>query len=380
MFKISRNISNPIPAILPQVDRRFIWIGLGLLTFLLGQLFSWNPNFTEIFYSRGIFLGFRWIWDHTLGKLPFPLLYLFVPLLLFWIGRKIRITLRNYKPLKWRHRLGSLFLSVLAFVSGVYFLFQFLWGFNYFRVPVQEQLQLEVNNLDSLDIQREVQWATARLLADRAAIPNAQNRPLSYEDLPDNLEDSVRLGLESLLRQSGYPTWAAHVRGRVLSPNGFLLRLGASGIYIPFVGEGHVDAALAPVSRPFTLAHELSHGYGFGDEGTANFWGYVATQASTNPAIRYSGSMAYWRYTARSLALLHPTSFQALRDSLPPAVIQDLQAIRKVYDTYPDFFPSFNDLVYNSYLKSQGIPEGTLSYNKIVPMVRAWRENVERVE
>ena len=374
MFKISRNIPNPIPAILPQVDRRFIWIGLGILTFLMGQLFSWNPNFTEIFYSRGIFLAFRGVWDHTLGRVPFPLLYLFVPLLLFSLLRKVRITLKNYKPLKWRHRIGSMFLSLLALVSGIFFLFQFMWGFNYSRVPVEEQLQLEVSNLDSVDIQREVQWATSRLLADRALIANAQDRPLSYQDLPGDLEELVRRDLEKRLRKSGYPTWAARVRGRILSPNGFLLRLGASGIYIPFVGEGHVDAALAPVSRPFTLAHELSHGYGFGDEGTANFWGYLATQESSDPSIRYSGSMAYWRYTARSLALLHPASFQALRDSLPSGVIQDLQAIRTVYDTYPDFFPSFNDLVYNSYLKSQGIPEGTLSYNKIVPMVRAWRE------
>ena len=372
MAKVSR-ISPKIPSLLPRLDKRFVWIGMGILAFFLTQLFKWNPPFTEIVYSRGIFLGFRWVWDHSLGLLPIPLLYVLICLLGIWLGRKFWLTSKNFKGVKWRYRLGSLFLSLLAIIGLVYFLFQFLWGFNYYRVPVQEQLDLRLVEMDSTDVYEEARWATENMLKNRQLIAASMDESLGYQNLPNALESKARRALEQVLMESQYPT-NGRVRGRILWPKGFLLRLGASGIYIPFVGEGHIDAALPAASRPFTLAHELSHGYGFGDEGTANFWGYLATQASDDPSIRYSGSLAYWRYTARSLVLLNPTAFRAMRDTLPNGIMEDLKAIRQVYDDYPDFFPSFNEVVYDSYLKSQGVSEGKLSYNKIVPMVRAWRE------
>ena len=302
------HLSPRISSLLPQLDRRFMWIGLGFLTFILTQLFSWNPTFTEIVYSRGLFLGWRWIWDRTIGLLPFPVLYLLLAGLIFWVGRKSWKTLKNFRGVKWRHRLGSLFLSLLAFVSFLYFLFQFMWGFNYYRVPIEEQLRLELTPLDSTDVREEFAWATRQMLKDRSQIPLLTEGELLYDDLPQTLEKDVRIALEKALAASQYPI-NSRVRGRILQPKGSLLRMGASGIYIPFVGEGHIDAALAPASRPFTLAHELSHGYGFGDEGTANFWGYLATQEAEHPAIRYSGSLTYWRYTAK---ITHPVRSYSL--------------------------------------------------------------------
>ena len=30
------------------------------------------PDWVDLYYFRGIFQGFRWIYDHTLGFLPIP--------------------------------------------------------------------------------------------------------------------------------------------------------------------------------------------------------------------------------------------------------------------------------------------------------------------
>jgi len=79
----------------------------------------------------------------------------------------------------------------------------------------------------------------------------------------------------------------------------------------------------------------------------------------------------------RQLRLLDPEAFNALYNSMPEGVIADLQEIQNVYDQYPDFFPKLNQQVYNSYLKSQGVRKGILSYNEVVAMVRAWREKVK---
>ena len=43
----------------------------------------------EIWYSRGIFVAFRWIWDHTLGLIPVGLIYVFLALIFFLSAFKL---------------------------------------------------------------------------------------------------------------------------------------------------------------------------------------------------------------------------------------------------------------------------------------------------
>ncbi len=361
---------------LPRLDKRWIWIGLGVLTLFVNYLFKLNPAFTEIIYSRGIFVIIRTVWDYTLGWLPFPLLYLLVPIVAIWSSHKLVVTIRNYKMVKWRYRLGSLLISGLALTGGIFFVFQFLWGFNYHRVSVADQMGLMLSQPDSAMVYAEAELATRMMIEARANIPGAQEESLREEHLPSNLEAHMRENLHIVLKTWNYPT-PGRVRGRRVFPKGLLMRLGATGIYIPFAGEGHIDAALPPVNRPFTLAHELSHGYGIGNEGNANFWAYLSTEQSSYPSVKYSGRLSYWRYTMRQLRLLDPEAFKMLYNSVPPGVIADLQKIRNVYNQYPDFFPKINQQVYHSYLRSQGVKEGILSYHEVIAMVRAWREKTK---
>ena len=43
-----------------------------------------HPFIVESFYSRGFFTGFRWLWDHTLGYSPVPLLYVLLSAVVVW--------------------------------------------------------------------------------------------------------------------------------------------------------------------------------------------------------------------------------------------------------------------------------------------------------
>jgi len=356
----------------PRMDRRLIWIGLGLFTWVVNYLFQLNPAFTEIVYSRGIFLLLRWVWDYTLGWLPFPLLYLAVPLILAFFFRKGIKAIQNYQQVRWRYRIGSFLFSLLAFLGAVFFLFQFMWGFNYYRVPVAEQMGLTLSAPDSNKVYTEAALAQQMILEVYAKISHKDDQPLLAKHLPENLEAELRANLTQVLAEWEYPT-PGRVRSRIVFPKGLLMRLGASGIYIPFVGEGHIDAALPPVSQPFTLAHEMAHGYGIGNEGSANFWAYLTTEQSSHPAIQYSGRLAYWRYAMRQLRLLDTQAFQQHLEALPKGIQADMAAVREAYRQYPDFFPEFNERAYNSYLQSQGVKEGILSYQQLVALVQAWR-------
>ena len=353
-----------------RLDRRYLWIGLAIFTFLVNILLKWNPAFTEIAYSRGLFMLFRSVWDYTLGWAPFPLLYLAIPLILFLFFKKGRLALKNYGKVKWRYRIGSAIFSIIAFVAIIYTLFQWMWGFNYYRVSVEQKLGLSSYQADSTSLILETREVLDLMERQRSAIPSVSDSSLDYTLLPVSMEGHLRTVLKSALKEYGYPV-SGRVRARLIRPDGSMMRLGALGIYIPFLGEGHVDAALPAVSRPFTLAHEMTHGYGFGDEGTANFWAYLATQKSDYPIVQYSGSLAYFRYLMREIMISSPRSYQSIATQLSTGIKSDLQSIRKSYQVNREFFPRFNAVTYDQYLKSQGISEGRRSYNKMVRMLMA---------
>lgn len=358
----------------PRIDWRFTWIGLAVLALIVRYILSLNPTFTEIVYTRGVFTLFRYVYDYSLGFLPFPMLYPVLAGLLAWGGWRLwkytRRPRRRERPLP--NRIGSFLLTTLAVMAILMVAFFVLWGYNYYRVPVEHQMELELGKLDLSRLQAEIQLATREVVEARKQIPGAGDAALDEHFLPPNMECSLRQHLLAVLQQTGYPA-PGRVRGRQLYPKGWLMRLGATGIYIPFVLEGHIDGGLHPISKPFTMTHELSHGYGFGDEGTANFWAYLATRNAKDPFIQYSGKLYYWLYLASQLRAFSPPAYEDLQGQLPQAIRNDIRSIRENNARYPPFFPELFDKIYDNYLKSQGIQEGVQSYNRVVELVIAWR-------
>jgi hypothetical protein len=347
---------------------QFLWIGLGLLSLLLRSLQRFAPGWSEQGYARGLYPLLRYLLDYSLGLLPIPLLYLMLLGLAGW--GMYRLWKSKQEQTSWKHRLLRGSLNLLALVGGLVFGFMLLWGFNYGRIPIEQQLDFRAQEPSLEQIQQEVEDATARLQAARKQIPGADSLALEASDFPADQEKLLRNALKKVLQQMNYPT-PGRVRGRKIYPKGWLIGLGASGI---FLGEGNMDAALHPLRQPPVLAHELAHGYGFTDEGVCNFLGVLACEASEAPAFRYAGHLSYWRYLLRDYYRMDSTGYRQLMDSLPQGIRADLLAIRQNQLAYQAWFPRFSERVYNRYLKAQGIREGIASYGRVVNLYLAWKE------
>lgn len=350
---------------------KWIWIVLGVSAILVRVLFSFSPELTERIYSRGIFVGIRCLLDYTLGWMPFPVVFVFIIGLVVFIFYKIRNLMRTHQSIL--HSITRVGFSLVSFLFGLVFFFLVMWGYNYGRLPLEKTMGLNPQPLSMEELKTELDFNTQEVTAARRIIPNVSDESIKAEYLSDDLENEIREIVEALLEDLDYPT-AGSVRGRMLQPKGILLRFSTAGVYFPWSGESNIDAGLHPIQKPFTLAHEFAHGYGFTDEGTCNFLAYLACIKSDNEFFQYSGYLSYWRYLASSYRRYDRAIYKTYFDSLPKGMIADLYAIDANSDKYPDILPELRNAAYDTYLKTQGIKEGMKNYSRIVILAKVWRE------
>jgi hypothetical protein len=330
------------------------------------------PAFVERWYSRGLFIGVRWLFTILDSWLPFAAVYVLVIGAIGWLVWRFGFA-KKASPLPWSKRLLSFGHSLLALASAVVFLFQWIWGFNYGRIPLEQKLGIEPKPLNLSELRAELMAATTDAVYLRKQLLEGADSVIAEQKLTPDAETMMRKALVRQLWEMGYPT-PGKVRGRTIFPKGTLLRFSTAGVYLPFTGEGHVDAGLHHLQRPFVLAHEMGHAYGFGDEGTCNFLAYVACTRSGDPYLKYVGYLYYWRYVASEYLSMAPSEYEQFKKTLPPGLRADVRAIQREMDKYPDILPELRDAAYDAYLQSQGIAEGMKNYDRVVMMVAAWRK------
>lgn len=354
-----------------RYKRSLIWIGLGATAIVVRFALGGAPELTERYYSRGLFLGIRTAIDYTTAQLPFPVLYLVVLGVVIFAFVKIRSGWQ--KPVTRMRKLAGAAMGILGFIGAAVFFFLLLWGFNYGRIPVEQQLSLQLKPLNIQELKEELYEEAEAIIQLRALIPGADTSAIPAAALPEDLEDQVRFTLEGVLDEQGFPV-VGNVRAKRIYPKGIFLRFSSSGMYFPWSGEGQVDAGLDPLSIISVMAHELAHGYGFGDEGTCNFWAYVTCAAADDPLIAYAGHLDHFRTLAAHYLHYDQEAYFEFRAQLPIGIQADLDAINENLRQYPDILPELRYVAYDTYLKAQGISEGIKNYSRVVMMVKAWKE------
>lgn len=349
---------------------RFWW--LLPMVVAMGHLMAFFGFKSQVFYvyHRFVFPILRVTYDYSIGLLPFPSLWLIITIL-------ILLLIRNWRTYKYNRRHFSITSAVLYFLGSltkfiiiVFSLFYFLWAFNYYRSPIFESSDDIQIQIDSIYLVTELNEAKDRMVYERSFI--ADNYTVlhlshSYSDI----ENEVRKYQKQFLQNIGN-SGKGRVRVRRLYPKGSLLRFSTAGIYIPFTMEGHFDPGMNSIQWPFTLAHEMAHGFGYTDEGECNFIGLMTCLNSENHFIRYSGSLGYWRYLYFEVRKRYPEAAAAHFDLLDEGIKIDLEAIQKDLNKYPDILPVVRDKIYDSYLKAHGVSSGLRSYNEVVVLMAKW--------
>ena len=326
-----------------------VWI---VLTTLVWLLFKFQPHLAELVYGNAIYPVIRFLYDHTIGLLPWPSVYILLPLWLLYLFGFLHRS-RNGKG-----RLWSFFKRVLIVVGCFYW----LWAFNYMRPSLKSKLGIHIPevNEEELICFFEHHCQAAQVLASERKDPSVKQANTR----------AIQAEVSEWFNANGLPAYG-NPQLRSLRPAGVLLGISTAGIFFPYSLEPHIDAGLHPITQPVTGAHEMGHAFGITDEGECNYIGAAVCLQSAEEAIRYSAHVQIIRWTFYPLLRL---GYRAddLRLLIGPSVLADIKSIRERHDSFPEYFPyEWRNMIYNTYLKAQGVESGLESYGEVLGMLMA---------
>lgn len=328
------------------------------------------PAWVEDVYSQSIF---RWTASVVIpitSLVPFSLTFLglvggVAAFGVFWA--------RNWRRLyrsRGRHRSGALWGArwlMILLVFG-YAAFLFMWGAGYRRVPLAQRLELNGDPVTGKELRS---CAEELLEALERVIPEVDDRDV-HRALRA-VGDAMRRRVES------WDGAAVSVPSRVkIVPAGMLLSFGTSGVTSPLLLEAHVDGGLHEVDQVRVAAHELAHAAGFCTEAEADLVAYLVGLETEDPFARYCVTLSVFVDIVRQL---ERNQRERLLARLPAVCEKDLREARAARARYGvRWLSRLQSLLYDSYLKSQGVEEGIRNYSRGVRhFALAWRKGLVRL-
>jgi hypothetical protein len=346
---------------------KIAWICLVVLAAGI-KIFSFFPRAVEKYYAMGLYPIIARLQRILFGWLPFSIGDVFYWGLIIWlIIGLVRLVQRLVKRrVDGRWLLGRLRRTVFICLL-VYVLFNGLWGLNYDRLGIADQLQLNVQPYSTGDLTDLLRGITGRLNAlDSAA--RQDREPLTH---PATVFKGAVQSYTNLSARDARFTYASpSVKSSLF---GFVDDyLGFGGYYSPFTGEAQVNTAVPVFTQPYTTCHEMAHQLGYAKENEANFVGYLAAKSSADKAFQYSVYFDLYLYAARELYMQDSNLVRPFREHLRPGIRRDYREVQEFNRKFENPFEPIVRRLYGNYLKANHQPQGIRTYNEVIAWLIAY--------
>ena len=213
----------------------------------------------EGLYSNGVYPWLPRLCAPLANALPFPLLDLWLLLLLFGLPLWWVVRFRRFGPGRRWQAAGQAALDTLLAAASLACAFELMWGLNYQRPPLTARLDWD---------QQRVNFQSATNLSKTAIVHlNAEAAVARTGPWPP--EEEWRAALhESFLKVVtglGQQTSVAIVRPKKSLLDPYMAASGVEGFINPLGYEVILNSHTLPFERPYLLAHEWAHLAGFAD-------------------------------------------------------------------------------------------------------------------
>lgn len=344
------------------MKRKYILPLFLLLQIIILKVIPFYPQFIEKYYSNGLYLKIASFSRITLGWIPFSIgdcIY-FILILLFlrwlWIKRK------SWKLL-WKENL----LTTLSYFSIFYFLFHFLWAFNYYREPLFEKMgiQRDYSKADLLDFTKKLIIKTNSI---QSQITKNDNLKVVFPYSQEQVFKMNLNGYDNLASEHPYFTYS-HLSVKKSLFSLPLSYMGFGGYLNPFSNEAQVNSLGPMYSFPMTTNHEMAHQMGYASESECNFIGFLASVKNNNLYIQYSGYSLALRYCLGILRVKDEKSFKQVVKIIHPGVLKNYKESQDFWKQYETFIETGFHIFYDNFLKINQQKDGMESYSKFIDLM-----------
>lgn len=344
------------------IKRKHILPSLLLVQIVLVKTLGLFPEFIENWYSNGLYLviakfsrtllGGFWF---SIGDIIYIALILFI-IRWFWIKRKGFLK-------EWKNNL----LTILSWISILYFLFHFLWGMNYYRVPLTEKLNIEKEYTEE-----ELLLFTEKMITKtneiHLKITNNDTISVVVPYADEEVFEKALEGFKTLPRKLK----EFHYETKSIKPS--LLRIplsymGFGGYLNPFTNEAQLNTLKPNFTLPMTTCHEMVHQLGIASETDCNFIGFIAATQNNDLYFQYSAYCFITRFCLGNLERIEAGKGKALLEKLNLGVQKNIFEHEVFWDSYHSPIDIFFELFYDGFLKANQQQDGMMSYSRFVGLI-----------
>lgn len=266
-----------------------------------------------------------------------------------------------------RRKYAQLFWGTLATLAMVYAVFHILWGFNYYRTPIQAQFGDQAS-IPKEQLLQYSQQLVADLNQKHAQVqPNAKEGvklPYSRQEILELFRGQYQFTLPNGKQQQLYP-----MSNKTSVYSLMLTYMGYSGYLNPFTGEAQSNRIMPKYKLAFTAAHEQAHQLGYAAENEANFIGYLAAIQHPNAYIQYSAQMAAANYILSSVYQTDSIVYKQQIHRLRPGIRKDFEKSRAFWQAHQNPIEPLFKSSYDAFLKANAQAQGIRSYNGFVNLL-----------
>jgi len=340
------------------------------LQILLINLMALFPEFIERYYSNGLYIYISKATRTVFGFAGFSvgdIIYcITIILVIRWLWQKRKTWKTNYK---------SNLVTITAFMSVMYFLFNFLWALNYHRLPLNEKLGIKKKYT-----QQELVAFTEKLIAKA-------NQTHLYITKNDNLKVITPYSTSAIYKgcpeaynslQEEFPdlcyTHPSIKSSLISSP---LSYMGFGGYLNPFTNEAQVNNRLPLYNLPTTTCHEMAHQIGYASESEANFIGYMASVHSKDIYFKYSGYTFALKYCLNNIAKFDEGQAKKMAKLVNPGIKLNFKESEDFNKKYKSFIEDIFKYAYDNFLKMNRQKDGLEGYSKFTGLLVNYYDNKE---
>jgi hypothetical protein len=328
----------------------------------LVKLLTYFPNTVETIYSNGLFKWSSKLLHYALGWIPFSfgdVVYTILGIYaLHWLYiNRAKITMN---PLGW-------LTDILAVISTVYAAFHVLWAFNYYRLPLDESLNLNTD-YSTEELIQVTQQLIVKTNALQLQLAENDSSIVSFPMSKTQLLAQVPEGFENLSKD--YPHLKYHSKSLKTSLYSVpLTYMGFSGYLNPFTNEAQVDYLLPKFRFPSTASHEVAHQLGYAAENEANFIAYLATTHHPDLFFQYSGNAFALGHCLNDLYRRNPSEYEQILKTIHSGVLKNFREVREFWESYKNPSEVIFKSSYNQFLKANNQVKGIESYSYVVALI-----------